>query len=106
MMILNMKVINTYIPSTLPNGEASVHPAGNRAKTDWAVSLALKDAYFYIPIHSRSRYLLGFPFPGETFKFRAMHFRLRPPPPPPLLRSYLNSVDSGRLPEKSRPPTL
>ena len=96
MMILNMKVINTYVPQYTSKGEASVHPAGNRAKTDWVVSLDLKDAYFYIPIHPRSRDPLGFPFQGETFKFRAMHFRLRPPPPP---RFYLDSVGS-------RPPTL
>ena len=53
-------------------------------KGDWAVSIDLKDAYFHVSIHVRSRRLLRFPLTmdGELrfFQFRALPFGLTSAP--------------------------
>ena len=79
-MILNMKRINNFIPKEKFRMEtlASILPA--LRPSDLAVSLDLKDAYFHIPIHPDSRDLLGFSFGGQSFRYRAMPFGLRPAP--------------------------
>ena len=49
-------------------------------KGDWAVSIDLKDAYFHVPIHVRSRSLLRFAIATNdglrVFQFRAIPFGL------------------------------
>ena len=45
-----------------------------------AISVDLKDAYFHIPIHPSSRDLLGFAFQGDTYRFKALPFGLKPAP--------------------------
>ena len=79
-MILNMKRINRHIaPDHFRMDHlAAILPVLNQG--DLVVSLDLKDAYFQIPIHPQSRDLLGFSFGGETFRFRALPFGLRPAP--------------------------
>ena len=47
---------------------------------DWMVSLDLKDAYFQIPIHPRSRHLLRFVWEGRSWQFRALCFGLTSAP--------------------------
>ena len=53
-------------------------------KGDWAVSIDLKDAYFHIPIHVRSRRLLRFAVATNdglrVFQFRALPFGLTSAP--------------------------
>ena len=53
-------------------------------KGDWAVSIDLKDAYFHIPIHVRSRRLLRFDVATDdglrVFQFRALPFGLTSAP--------------------------
>ena len=43
-------------------------------KGDWATSLDLRDAYFHIPIHRKSRRYLRFFFKGKIYQFRALPF--------------------------------
>lgn len=43
---------------------------------DWVTSLDLKDAYFHIAIHPRSRRYLRFAFQGVVYQFRALPFGL------------------------------
>ena len=49
-------------------------------KGDWVVSVDLKDAYFHVPIHRKSRRLLRFAVEGSdgvrVFQFRALPFGL------------------------------
>ena len=45
-------------------------------KDDWVTSLYLKDAYFQIQIHRRSRRYLRFFFEGKVYQFRALPFGL------------------------------
>ena len=53
-------------------------------KGDWAVSIDLKDAYFHVPIHVRSRRLLRFAISTNdglrVFEFRALPFGLTSAP--------------------------
>ncbi|MES9880852.1 MAG: reverse transcriptase domain-containing protein [Sedimenticola sp.] len=49
-------------------------------KGDWASSLDLRDAYFHVPIHPRSRKYLRFVFQGVVYQFRALPFGLAPAP--------------------------
>ena len=53
-------------------------------KGDWAVSIDLKDAYFHVPIHVRSRRLLRFAIATNdglrVFEFRALPFGLTSAP--------------------------
>ena len=45
-------------------------------KGDWVTSLDLKDAYFHIGIHHRSRRYLRFIFEGKMYQFRVLPFGL------------------------------
>ena len=49
-------------------------------KNDWAISVDLKDAYFHILIHRKSRRHLRFHFFGRIYQFRALVFGLSPAP--------------------------
>ena len=53
-------------------------------KGDWGVSVDLKDAYFHVPIHRKSRRLLRFAVEGSdgvrAFQFRALPFGLTSAP--------------------------
>ena len=44
-------------------------------KGDWVTSLDLRDAYFHIGIHRRSRCYLRFVFEGKVYQFRALAFK-------------------------------
>ena len=79
-MILNLKRINTFIPSMSFRMEnlASILPM--IMPNDVAVSLDLQDAYLHVPIHPRSRDLLGFATETGTFRFRVLPFGLKPAP--------------------------
>lgn len=41
---------------------------------DWAISLKLKDAYLYIPMHPNNRKYLRFHVQGKVYQFKAMCF--------------------------------
>ena len=45
-------------------------------KGDWVTSLDLKDAYFHICVHHRSRRYLRFIFEGKMYQFRVLPFGL------------------------------
>ena len=79
-MILNMKRINLHLDKTHFRMDhlASILPSLD--PVDVAISLDLRDAYFHIPIHQRSRDLLGFAFLGKVYRYRALPFGLRPAP--------------------------
>ena len=49
-------------------------------KGDWVTSLDLRDAYFHIGIHCRSRRYLRFVFEGKVYQFRALAFGLNVSP--------------------------
>ena len=78
--VLDLKSLNQFVqnekfkmttPRTVTN---AIH------KGDWAASIDLKDAYFHIPIHVRSRRLVRFAVATNdglrVFQFRALPFGL------------------------------
>ena len=52
----------------------------SNTKGEWVVSIDMKDAYFYIPIHKESHHLLPFHVDGQTYQFKALPFRLATTP--------------------------
>ena len=79
-MILNLKRINTFIPSASFRMETLSTILPLLRPNDLAVSLDLRDAYLHVPIHPSSRDLLGFSVNGKTYRYRAMPFGLKPAP--------------------------
>ena len=47
---------------------------------EWVTSLDFSDAYFHIPIHTRSQKYLGFHFQNQSYQFRALPFSLSTAP--------------------------
>ena len=43
---------------------------------EWVTSVAFKDAYFHIPIHSQSRKYMCFHLQGQSYQFKALPFGL------------------------------
>lgn len=65
-------------------------------KGDWVTSIDLRDAYFHVPIHRRSRRYLRFAFDGKIYQFRALPFGLSVSPYvfTRVLKSVLSHVRS------------
>ena len=49
---------------------AALHPGM------WTYSIDLKDTYFHIPMHPKSRKFLRVSFKGQAFQFKALSFEL------------------------------
>ena len=47
---------------------------------EWVTSLDFSEAYFHIPVHTRSRKFLRFHFQNQTYQFRALPFGLSTAP--------------------------
>ena len=79
-LILNLKRINSHIAdvSFRMDSLKTILPLLRRG--DWTVSIDLKDAYHHVPIATCSRHLLGFSVGGQTFRFKALPFGLKPAP--------------------------
>ena len=50
------------------------------SKEDWAVTIDLQDAYLHVPIHPRSKHLLGFSLQGVCYQYQVLPFGLRDSP--------------------------
>ena len=61
-VIFNLKKFNMFIPVQLFRMETLNVVLPELRRTDWAVSLDLKDAYLHVPFHPYSRRFLGFQF--------------------------------------------
>ena len=74
--VLDLSALNKFLKKirfrmeTVSSVRAAIRPG------DWATSLDLKDAYFHILIHHRSRKWLRFVWQGKVFQFRALPFGL------------------------------
>ena len=63
-VILNLKIMNVFIPVQLFRMETINVILQDLRSHDCAVSFDLKDAYLHVPVHPRSGRLLGFKFLG------------------------------------------
>ena len=76
--VIDLSRLNRYILSPHFKMETIDSVRLTLRRNDWAVSLDLKDAYFHIAIHPKSRRYLRFHFMGRTYQFRALPFGLSP----------------------------
>lgn len=74
--IINLRRLNAYVdcPSFKMDNIATVRSA--LVKDMWACRLDLKDAYFHIAIHPKSRHLLRFCVGRQCYQFKALPFGL------------------------------
>ena len=79
-LILNLKRINLHISPSHFRMETlkSILPLFRPG--DWTVSIDLKDAYHHVPIAPASRDILGLVVAGNTYRFKALPFGLKPAP--------------------------
>ena len=82
--VFDLKSLNVYVRKEkfkMTTPRAVTHALH---KGDWVVSVDLKDAYFHVPIHRKSRRLLRFAVEGSdgvrAFQFRALPFGLTSAP--------------------------
>lgn len=82
--VFNLKPLNPYVEKekfkmTTPSDIIRILHTG-----DWAINLDLKDAYFHVPIHRKSRHLLRFAVLIEgtmkVYQFKALPFGLTSAP--------------------------
>ena len=78
--IIDLSKLNTFIrcPTFRMETMASVTQALQEG--EWTTSIDLKDAYFHVPIHPRSRRYLRFRMDEHTWQFRALPFGLNTAP--------------------------
>ena len=76
-VILNLKKMNVFIPVQHFRMETLKVILQDLCSHDWAVSIDLKDAYLHVPVHPRSRRLLGFKFLGKAYTYKVLPFGLK-----------------------------
>ena len=79
-VILNLKKINCFLPPQHFRMEALAVVLPQLSKEDWAVIIDLQDAYLHVPIHPRSKHLLGFSLQGVCYQYQVLPFGLRDSP--------------------------
>ena len=79
-VILNLKKINVFIPVQHFRMETLKVILQDLRSHDRAVSIDLKDAYLHVPVHPRSRRLLGFKFLGKAYTYKVLPFGLKNSP--------------------------
>ena len=82
--VFDLKSLNQFVHKEKFKMTTSRTVTNAMHKGDWAVSIDLKDAYFHVPIHVRSRRLLRFAIATNdglrVFEFRALPFGLTSAP--------------------------
>ena len=79
-VILNLKLINLFIPPQRFRMETLSVILPQLSPQDWAATIDLKDAYLHVPVHQDSRRLLGFSFLGRTYLYQVLPFGLKDSP--------------------------
>ena len=94
--VIDLSNLNAFVrcPTFRMESMASVTTALQQG--EWTTSIDLKDAYFHVPIHPRSRRFLRFSLGGTTYQFRALPFGLNTAP---RVFTRLGSVVAARLRE-------
>ena len=78
--VIDLSVLNHYIVKTRFHMETNSSVLRSIRKTDWMVSIDLKDAYLQIPIHPASLKFLRFVANQGTFQFKVLCFGLTTAP--------------------------
>lgn len=78
--ICDLSVLNRFLVVTHFRMETVSSVLESMAEGEWMVSLDLRDAYFQVPVHPRSRKYMRFVWQGRVFQFRALCFGLASAP--------------------------
>ena len=78
--VIHLSGLNQYIPTPHFKMETIDSVCLALWKNDWAISVDLKDAYYHILIHRKSRRYLRFHFMGRTYQLQVLAFGLSPAP--------------------------
>ena len=78
--IIDLSSLNDYLLKESFEMETVASVLQAIRKNDWMISLDLKDAYFQIPIHPRSRKYLKFVWEGVIYQFKVLCFGLTSAP--------------------------
>ena len=78
--VLDVSRLNRYVTKTKFSMETTQSVLSSIRQGDWMISVDMKDAYFHIPVHPRSRKFLRFVFNNQTYQFRALCFGLSTAP--------------------------
>ena len=78
--VFDLSTLNKFLVVSSFRMDTVASVLGSLSVGDWMVSLDLKDAYFQVPIHPRSRKYLRFVWQGRVFQFRVLCFGLATAP--------------------------
>ena len=74
--VLDLSPLNRYVSKIRFRMETALSVRSAIQPNDWATSLDLRDAYFHVLMHPRSRPWLRFTWANRIFQFRALPFGL------------------------------
>ena len=78
--VIDLSVLNSYMHVPTFKMETAEIIRNSLTKSEWVVSIDLKDAYFHVPIHPDSQHLLRFHVDNRTYQFKALPFGLATAP--------------------------
>ena len=78
--ILDLSALNKFLSIKAIKIETPETIQISLQQGEWVTSLDFSDAYFHIPIHTRSRKYLRFHFQNQSYQFRALPFGLSTAP--------------------------
>ena len=78
--IIDLKALNLFLKPKRFKMESAESIRAALLPGTWTYSIDLKDAYFHVPIHPKSRKFLRVSFKGQVFQFRALPFGLSSAP--------------------------
>ena len=74
---LEASSLNQFVKQTNFSMETTESVLSSISRSDWMISINMKNRYFHVSIHSDSRKYLMFAFNGVTYQFRALCFIMR-----------------------------
>ena len=78
--VIDLSVLNSHMHVPTFKMETAEIIRNSLTKSEWVVSIDLKDAYFHVPIHPDSQHLLRFHVDNRTYQFKALPFGLATAP--------------------------
>ena len=78
--IIDLKMLNPFVGGVKQKQESQQSIRASLTPNTWTFSIDLRDAFFHIPIHKKSRHLLRFCYKGVIYQYRALPFGLKTAP--------------------------
>ena len=78
--MIDLSCLNKFVLQTLFKMESCQSVLSSIQRSDWMVSIDLKDAYLQVPVYLDSRQFLRFVVDGQVYQFRPLCFGLSTAP--------------------------